>query len=365
MAQIGIRLADGQFYPILDEGEGGKKRLVVTTVKDEQTSVQIDVYKGTEDILEDRTYVGSLVIENIDARPKGEPDIRLDISLDDQDNLSAYAEDLASGEHQALTVSLKALTEEETYEIPDFDFQDGQSPALDTDEFPDMNPFDEVEAVPSGDVDLSLDQESPDEAFGADMDLDVPAQDEPAGDHFLADDYSLDEDEPGPGTSVSDSFAQDDDADLAEDKPARRKRSALVPILIALAATLLVLAVAFLVFKCTADRQPVPPSASVPAIQAPASEPAPAPAPAAQAAEPAPAPAPAPAATPAPAAAPATQPADASEGVWHKVKWGDTLWDISIRYYRTPWLYGSIAKANKIPDPDLIISGTRMFIPAR
>ncbi|HPB67042.1 MAG TPA: LysM peptidoglycan-binding domain-containing protein, partial [Spirochaetales bacterium] len=53
------------------------------------------------------------------------------------------------------------------------------------------------------------------------------------------------------------------------------------------------------------------------------------------------------------------------EGTWHKIKWGDTLWDISIAYYRTPWLYMTIAKANKIKNPDLIISGTWIYIPPR
>ncbi|MBU0927069.1 MAG: LysM peptidoglycan-binding domain-containing protein, partial [Spirochaetes bacterium] len=111
-----------------------------------------------------------------------------------------------------------------------------------------------------------------------------------------------------------------------------------------------------------------------------------------------PAPAPAPAATPAPAAAPAQtppvavqaapapEPAKAApqatakpatqapaakpapakkEGTWYKIRWGDTLWDLSIAYYRTPWLYRTIAKANKIKNPDLIISGTWIFIPPR
>jgi nucleoid-associated protein YgaU len=52
-----------------------------------------------------------------------------------------------------------------------------------------------------------------------------------------------------------------------------------------------------------------------------------------------------------------------SDGVWYRIKWGDTLWDLAATYYRNPWLYPRLAKANKIPNPDLIIAGRRLFIP--
>ncbi|MCQ2588216.1 MAG: LysM peptidoglycan-binding domain-containing protein [Treponema sp.] len=48
----------------------------------------------------------------------------------------------------------------------------------------------------------------------------------------------------------------------------------------------------------------------------------------------------------------------------YKIKWGDTLWDISNTYYRSPWKYKKIASFNKISNPDYIISGTTITIPA-
>lgn len=48
----------------------------------------------------------------------------------------------------------------------------------------------------------------------------------------------------------------------------------------------------------------------------------------------------------------------------YKIKWGDTLWDISNTYYKTPWKYKYIASYNKIANPDHIISGTTITIPA-
>ena len=53
----------------------------------------------------------------------------------------------------------------------------------------------------------------------------------------------------------------------------------------------------------------------------------------------------------------------AKGGVTYRIKKGDTLWDISASYYRNPWLYHKLARANSIRNPDLIFAGTRIYIP--
>ena len=50
--------------------------------------------------------------------------------------------------------------------------------------------------------------------------------------------------------------------------------------------------------------------------------------------------------------------------ITYKIKWGDTLWDIADTYYKNPWRYHKIAKYNNIKNPDYIISGTTIKIPA-
>ncbi|HZK20031.1 MAG TPA: LysM peptidoglycan-binding domain-containing protein, partial [Treponemataceae bacterium] len=61
--------------------------------------------------------------------------------------------------------------------------------------------------------------------------------------------------------------------------------------------------------------------------------------------------------------APVTQ--QKTQDVEYNLKWGDTLWDLSNTYYRTPWLYHIIAEHNNIEDPDWIIAGSDINIPAR
>ncbi|MBN1835320.1 MAG: LysM peptidoglycan-binding domain-containing protein [Spirochaetales bacterium] len=57
---------------------------------------------------------------------------------------------------------------------------------------------------------------------------------------------------------------------------------------------------------------------------------------------------------------PASAPAG---GVWYEIKRGDTLWDIAATYYRNPWLYPRLARANEIVNPDLIFAGSKLFVP--
>ena len=70
---IGIKIADGSYYPVLEERFTGTKRLTLTTVKDGQDRVQIDLYRGEGNTLDHAQYVGSLVIESIPRRRRANP----------------------------------------------------------------------------------------------------------------------------------------------------------------------------------------------------------------------------------------------------------------------------------------------------
>ena len=80
VSTIGIKIANGEFYSIVDENLRAKKRMILTTAHDKQRSVQIDLYKSYTRTMADALYMGSLVVENIRPRPKGEPSIELVIS---------------------------------------------------------------------------------------------------------------------------------------------------------------------------------------------------------------------------------------------------------------------------------------------
>ncbi|MCL2270826.1 MAG: Hsp70 family protein, partial [Treponema sp.] len=107
---IGIKIANGDFYPILTGNAAIKKRLVLTTVHDGQESVQIDLYKSNSNSMRDAQCIGSILVENIESRPKGEPSIEMVISRSDDDVITADAcvlDASLAGKHHILNVSLK------------------------------------------------------------------------------------------------------------------------------------------------------------------------------------------------------------------------------------------------------------------
>jgi hypothetical protein len=317
---IGIKIANGEFYPILEENSTVKKRLVLTTVHNKQASVHIDLYK--RDASRDDLYIGSLVIEHIKAKPRGDPSIELTVSSNDLGEISAEAVDLDSptkGSGDSLLVSLKSL---DLRDIPDFA-----------------------------------------------ADFDPP----PAG---------LYEPEP-------------------EEARTRKKPVWPVILLIALIFALLCFGVWLVFFNgftvltgktlfFSRNREPAEaaPSVSERSLPQPAQPPQPEtvpqptqnPAWASPPAEPAALPvvieAPAMAQLPPeePPARDRPKPPVASYkvpttiprgGVAYKIRWGDTLWDISEAFYRNPWLYPHIARFNNIRNSDLIVSGKTIRIPPR
>ena len=93
MKSIGIKLADGSFYPVMEDGKSGSKTLQLTTVKDNQTTVKVDLYQSETGSMADAEYLDTLQIEDLNPHPNGEPDFNLSLSLDDDNNLSAQVND--------------------------------------------------------------------------------------------------------------------------------------------------------------------------------------------------------------------------------------------------------------------------------
>lgn len=130
---IGIKLGDGSFFPVLESDFAGKKKLVLTTVRDNQENMQIDLYKSKEDNLELADYLGSLLIENIAPALKKEPEIEVILGLDQNKKLTAEAQNLACSDKKTLSVELESLDEDETNDIPDFQLdQDIMDADMDT-----------------------------------------------------------------------------------------------------------------------------------------------------------------------------------------------------------------------------------------
>jgi hypothetical protein len=299
-SEIGIKLADGSFYSVLEEDFTGRKKLVVTTSRDNQDSVQIDLYRGSQEGAE--AFIGSLMIENIQPAPKREPEIELQLGLDALGNLEALASDPMSGEKQSLSVSLPSLAGVQAAPLEELDLEG------------------ETQARPAARA----------EAFERSL--------------LAGESYPLSE------------------GDRRKEPLEHRKPGALAVIGFVLLGLIVLAGAGYLIYRLL-DGEPVPrlfgggsgreSSQPEPA----AGEPAPETAPAETAAEPQ--------APVQPVAQETVEAPASSEGVWYRIVWGDTLWDLAGTYYRNPWLYPRLAKANQIANPDLIIAGNRLFIPKK
>ena len=310
---IGIKVADGSYYPILEHGFTGTKKLTLTTVKNNQGKVQIDLYRGNDSALSDAHYIGSLIIENIPPASKGDPEIELFIGIDEDGHLSARASDTSTGESQKFSTRITTLSADDTYEEPEFEVADAGSGRA---------PFDEP-------------------------------------------------------TLTGESYPVSQE-DRRRERLHTKGPNILLLVLSVIFGVLLVAAVAYFVYRSIQGPR-VPPLGATDVTAAPAASAAPS----ASTAQAAPAEQPVTAAqtpqtstsgtpqaaqtqagTGGQAAAPSAPSKPAGTGgVTYRIKNGDTLWDIAATYYRNPWLYPKLARANSIRNPDLIFAGTRITIP--
>ncbi|MGP1438073.1 MAG: LysM peptidoglycan-binding domain-containing protein [Treponema sp.] len=371
MAQIGIKLANHDFFPIIDEDEKLpiEKELELTTVRDNQESVQINLFKNDGEF--DPVYVGSLIIEDLSKMSSGDATILLKLKLDENKNLSAEAVDKDSGSKQSLSIPINDL---------------GHFSAIDFD----LDGFDTSSNV--DDIDLS----NIDTTLDGDFSFDLGEQDTnnieendavsfDGDDSFEASDssYSFD-DSPIENNNIEEDY-EDEDGLYEEDKKSGFPLWLKI-FLIILILGLLALAVAlFFKNKLKAPKEESTielmqeqanidegTNATIEEIEevaepmneltteAPQKE-----------AEPFPV------KEETPPKVEDEVKKEVKEGVKiikddaikkavrYRVRWGDTLWDISGNFYKNPWAYRRIARYNKIKNPHKIIAGTYITIPAR
>ncbi len=139
MKTIGIKLADGTFYPILEEGTPKTRMLDLTTAKDNQSKVQIDLYRSEDGTMKTAEYVDTLEVTSLNPHPNGEPELHLKMGLDENNELTAEVVDPETGKKSETKVELisRTLAERESpadytsagasdvvAPVPDFDMGD-------------------------------------------------------------------------------------------------------------------------------------------------------------------------------------------------------------------------------------------------
>lgn len=450
MKTIGIKLADGSFYPVLEDNTPSEKKLELTTAHNNQTKVMVDLYRSATCSMDDAEYVDSLQIENLVARPNGEADIKFTISLDEDNQLSAKIVDSETGNESNTTITLVSRTLEERLVTDEYGINDSNSnkagavaagavatggllaaaaamrekvkDETEVEEEPVVENVDD--GVPFGDETLVEEAAVEESVSNEEISEDETIIDETFADEALADDTitednsglpDMDFDIPDDTTETEtpempDDFFNTDDLDNTEERqetmkdptfdsvspaagglnfdglydeetergtPAENgadevKKKTKVPVIICIIcaiiciiATLLILFIIPSKYNLITKKHAKEAGTTV-AIEEPAPE-----------AEPILEPEPEPVVPEAkedeiiiiekaeevvPAQPPVAE--EKPKNITYKIKWGDTLWDIADTYYKNPWKYKYIARYNGIKNPDYIISGTKIVIPA-
>ena len=450
MKTIGIKLADGSVYPVLEDNTPSEKKLELTTAHNNQTKVMVDLYRSATCSMDDAEYVDSLQIENLVARPNGEADIKFTISLDEDNQLSAKIVDSETGNESNTTITLVSRTLEERLVTDEYGINDSNSnkagavaagavaaggllaaaaamrekvkDETEVEEEPVVENVDD--GVPFGDETLVEEAAVEESVSNEEISADETIIDETFADEALADDTitednsglpDMDFDIPDDTTETEtpempDDFFNTDDLDNTEERqetmkdptfdsvspaagglnfdglydeetergtPAENgadevKKKTKVPVIICIIcaiiciiATLLILFIIPSKYNLITKKHAKEAGTTV-SIEEPAPE-----------AEPVPEPEPEPVVPEAkedeiiiiekaeevvPAQPPVAE--EKPKNITYKIKWGDTLWDIADTYYKNPWKYKYIARYNGIKNPDYIISGTKIVIPA-
>ena len=131
MRTVGIKLADGSFYPIMEEGSAQTKKLELTTANDNQTCVMVDLYRSKTCSMDDAEYIDTLKIENLNAHQNGEPSISFDVGLDENGELSASIADPETGATSNSQITLVSRTAEERLVADDYSIS-GEDPIEET-----------------------------------------------------------------------------------------------------------------------------------------------------------------------------------------------------------------------------------------
>jgi len=333
---VGIKEANGIFYPIVDVNTTAKKRLVLTTAHDNQKSVQIDLYKSVMKSMVDAMYIGSLVVENIAPKPKGKGSIEMTVSSGRDSTITVDVVETGnpSNEHH-LTISLDSL-EEDRNDYRDFDMGEKESAGKRVRVKDPDRKFPWLFVILGLALALLL--------FALWFFLIRDPTGLPRLKSFFSQKTSFMRTDKSSDSRKGKSAASTP-AKPATETPAKTEEPAYTVVI----------------------ESPPPPSESA----APPASPPPA-SPASESAAPPPPPSPPPVASgqssgAQPSAgrtanrinAPQTIP---PEGVRYTIRWGDTLWDISAAFYRNPRLYTVIARNNNISNPNRIVSGTELII---
>jgi hypothetical protein len=212
VAQIGIKLADHTFYPVLEDETPRRKRTVLSVAKEGQRSVQVDVIRRDDG---NDQVVGSLVLEDLPDDSGGE--VEFVLGIDSDGTVDARISDPSGEQYQSFSVNVTQLDLAESFSLPDESDASGYGGVAAVDDSLDSTDF--------GMPEISLPDEFDDD-FGGEFEDEDQLHASLSED--LSDDLAGVGDSPAYESGLGSDADEELEGDVDEDEPAPRSFSPLL-----------------------------------------------------------------------------------------------------------------------------------------
>ncbi|MEX2443933.1 MAG: Hsp70 family protein [Alkalispirochaeta sp.] len=128
---IGIRLADHSVFPVFTSDAPGGKRVVLTTARDDQERVEIDLVQSDNyDMDRGRPLtIGRVILDDLQPGRGGEPEIDVMLRLTPDGRLDVSATNRTTGTEQSVSIDVDQATAEAEFSVPE-SLTDGFEPEL-------------------------------------------------------------------------------------------------------------------------------------------------------------------------------------------------------------------------------------------
>ena len=104
---VAIKTADGSFYILFNVNFRGKKRMVLTTERDEQDEISIEFYRSKGVDMLNPKLMEIITLENLPKLERGELDVNLTVELSDEQVCEIHAEIEGTGISSGKSLDLK------------------------------------------------------------------------------------------------------------------------------------------------------------------------------------------------------------------------------------------------------------------
>jgi molecular chaperone DnaK (HSP70) len=117
---VGIETLGGVFTPIIPSGDSTPVEVtkVFSTAADNQTHIDITLYAGTSNVVDDCRFLGRFKIISIPPAPRGEPSVRVTFRVDESGFFYLSAADSITGRNFQIEREADAETKTTSNRVP-------------------------------------------------------------------------------------------------------------------------------------------------------------------------------------------------------------------------------------------------------